>query len=162
MALSSISTPAAPKAIGPYSQAVACGPFVYTAGQVALDPATMELVPGGVAEQTDRALTNLAAVLKAAGTGFDRVVKTTVYLVDMADFAAMNSLHRGRGGTAQGRPGRDRRGRLQGLRGRIGPGGLAGLQNRDGAATGGLGGFDSHTLPPPFPPRGRDCQPSSS
>ncbi len=93
MALSSISTPAAPKAIGPYSQAVACGPFVYTAGQVALDPATMELVPGGVAEQTDRALTNLAAVLKAAGTGFDRVVKTTVYLVDMADFAAMNEVY---------------------------------------------------------------------
>lgn len=93
MALRSISTPAAPKAIGPYSQAIASGALIFTAGQVALDPATMELVPGGVAEQTDRALTNLTAVLREAGTSLDRVVKTTVYLVDMADFAAMNEVY---------------------------------------------------------------------
>jgi len=93
MALGVVSTPAAPKAIGPYSQAIVAGSFVYTAGQVALDPATMELVAGGVAEQTDRALKNLAAVLAEAGTSLARVVKTTVYLVDMADFAAMNEVY---------------------------------------------------------------------
>ena len=93
MPLTTVSTPDAPKAIGPYSQAVVHGTMVYTAGQVALDPGTMELVPGGVAEQTDRALTNLRAVLAAAGTSLDRVLKTTVFLVDMADFAAMNEVY---------------------------------------------------------------------
>jgi 2-iminobutanoate/2-iminopropanoate deaminase len=93
MSLTVVSTPDAPKAIGPYSQALVSGGLVYTAGQVALDPGTMELVPGGVAEQTERALTNLRAVLAAAGSGFDRVVKTTVFLVDMADFAAMNEVY---------------------------------------------------------------------
>ena len=88
-----ISTPDAPAAIGPYSQAIVHGGLVYTAGQVALDPATMELVPGGVAEQADRALTNLTAVLAEAGSGLDRVIKTTVYLVDMADFGAMNEVY---------------------------------------------------------------------
>ena len=93
MSLTIVSTPGAPKAIGPYSQAIVQGGLVYTAGQVALDPATMELVPGGVAEQAERALANLAAVLAAAGSGLDRVVKTTVYLVDMADFGAMNEVY---------------------------------------------------------------------
>jgi 2-iminobutanoate/2-iminopropanoate deaminase len=93
MSLTVVSTPDAPKAIGPYSQAIISGQMVYTAGQVALDPGTMELVPGGVAEQTDRALTNLRAVLAAAGSGLDRVIKTTVFLVDMGDFAAMNEVY---------------------------------------------------------------------
>jgi len=93
MSLTVVSTPGAPKAIGPYSQAIAHGGLVYSAGQVALDPATMELVPGGVAEQADRALTNLTAVLAEAGSGLDRVMKTTVYLVDMADFGAMNEVY---------------------------------------------------------------------
>ena len=93
MALDVVSTAAAPKAIGPYSQAIVAGALVYTAGQVALDPATMELVAGGVAEQTDRALKNLAAVLAQAGTDLLHVVKTTVYLVDMADFTAMNEVY---------------------------------------------------------------------
>ena len=93
MSLTVVSTPGAPKAIGPYSQAIVHGGLVYTAGQVALDPATMELVVGGVAEQADRALTNLTAVLAEAGSGLDRVIKTTVYLVDMADFGAMNEVY---------------------------------------------------------------------
>ena len=93
MALDVVSTPDAPKAIGPYSQAIVSGKLVFTAGQVALDPATMELVAGGVAEQTERALTNLRAVLAAAGTDLSHVVKTTVFLVDMADFAAMNEVY---------------------------------------------------------------------
>ena len=93
MSLTVVSTPGAPKAIGPYSQAIRHGGLVYTAGQVALDPATMELVPGGVAEQAERALANLAAVLAEAGSGLDRVIKTTVYLVDMADFGAMNEVY---------------------------------------------------------------------
>jgi 2-iminobutanoate/2-iminopropanoate deaminase len=93
MSLDIASTPDAPKAIGPYSQAIIAGTMVFTAGQVALDPASMELVPGGVPEQTDRVLRNLAAVLAAAGTDFAHVVKTTVYLVDMADFAAMNEVY---------------------------------------------------------------------
>jgi 2-iminobutanoate/2-iminopropanoate deaminase len=93
MSVTVVSTPGAPKAIGPYSQAIVHGGLVYTAGQVALDPATMELVAGGVAEQADRALANLTAVLAEAGSGLDRVIKTTVYLVDMADFGAMNEVY---------------------------------------------------------------------
>jgi 2-iminobutanoate/2-iminopropanoate deaminase len=88
-----ISTAGAPKAIGPYSQAMTINGFIFTAGQVALDPATGELVPGGIAEQTARALENLRAVLKAGGSGPSEVVKTTVFLVDMADFAAMNEVY---------------------------------------------------------------------
>ena len=88
-----ISTAGAPKAIGPYSQALSANGFVFTAGQVALDPATGELVAGGIAEQTARALENLRAVLKAAGSTPSGVVKTTVFLVDMADFAAMNEVY---------------------------------------------------------------------
>jgi 2-iminobutanoate/2-iminopropanoate deaminase len=93
MTLETVSTPAAPEAIGPYSQAIIAGELVFTAGQIALDPATMEVVPGGVAEQTERVMRNLAAVLAAAGTDLSRVVKTTVFLADMADFAAMNEVY---------------------------------------------------------------------
>ena len=88
-----VATEQAPKAIGPYSQAIAVGEFIFTAGQIPLDPAKMELVTGGVAEQTDRVLKNLAAVLEAAGSDLAHVVKTTVFLVDMNDFAAMNEVY---------------------------------------------------------------------
>ncbi len=88
-----VSTGGAPKAIGPYSQGTMVNGFVFTAGQVALDPATGEVVPGGAAQQTERVMQNLAAILEAAGSGLDRVVKTTVFLTDMADFAAMNEVY---------------------------------------------------------------------
>ncbi|MGB6131877.1 MAG: RidA family protein [Acidobacteriaceae bacterium] len=90
---SRVSTSAAPNAIGPYSQAVRVGEFVYTSGQVALDPASGAVVAGGIAEQTTRALENLKAVLAAAGTDFSKVVKTIVFLKDMNDFAAMNAVY---------------------------------------------------------------------
>jgi 2-iminobutanoate/2-iminopropanoate deaminase len=93
MSLDTISTAGAPKAIGPYSQAISANGFLFTAGQVALDPSTGELVTGGIAEQTTRALENLRAVLKAASSGLDQVVKTTVFLVDMADFSGMNEVY---------------------------------------------------------------------
>jgi 2-iminobutanoate/2-iminopropanoate deaminase len=88
----------APAAIGPYSQAQVVrmhggNRMVFTAGQIALDPATGQLVEGGIAEQTERVFRNLAAVLTGAGVGFDDVVKTTVYLADMADFQAMNEVY---------------------------------------------------------------------
>ena len=88
-----VATDGAPKAIGPYSQGIKAGGFVFTAGQVALDPRSGELVAGGISEQTGRALENLSAILTAAGTSLSRVVKTTVFLVDMADFAAMNEVY---------------------------------------------------------------------
>jgi 2-iminobutanoate/2-iminopropanoate deaminase len=88
-----VSTPGAPQAIGPYSQAIVSQGFLFTAGQVALDPSTGQLVPGGIAEQTSRALENLRAVLRAAGSDVSQVVKTTVFLVDMADFTAMNEVY---------------------------------------------------------------------
>ena len=88
-----IHTEKAPKAIGPYSQAIHIGTLVYTAGQVALDPATMELIPGGVEEQTRQVLANLTNVLEAAGTSMSKVVKTTVFLKDMNDFAKMNAIY---------------------------------------------------------------------
>jgi 2-iminobutanoate/2-iminopropanoate deaminase len=88
-----IATDAAPKAIGPYSQAIATETLVFTAGQVALDPKTGELVGGTTAEQTEQVLANLQAVLTAAGTTLAKVVKTTVYLADMADFAQMNEVY---------------------------------------------------------------------
>lgn len=88
-----VSTDGAPKAIGPYSQAVIANGFLFSAGQVALDPRTGELVTGGIREQTTRTLENLRAVLAAANTDLSRVVKTTVFLVDMADFAAMNEVY---------------------------------------------------------------------
>jgi len=93
MPLDFVSTAGAPKAIGPYSQGIIANGFLFTAGQVALDPTKGELVPGGIAEQTTRALENLRAILKEAGTDFSRVVKTTVFLVDMADFAPMNEIY---------------------------------------------------------------------
>ena len=93
-----VATPSAPQAIGPYSQAIIAGGFVYTAGQVALDPATMNLVAGDVRAQAERVLTNLAAVLEAAGTSLSRVVKTTVYLATMDDFAALNEVYAARFG----------------------------------------------------------------
>ena len=88
-----ISTDHAPAAIGPYSQAVRVGEMVFTSGQVALDPASGTLVAGGVREQTARVLENLAAVLEAAGLDLSHVVKTTVFLKDMGDFAAMNEVY---------------------------------------------------------------------
>lgn len=90
-----LSTTGAPKAIGPYSQGIVAGDLVFTAGQVALDPATGDVVAGGITEQTARVMENLAAILREAGSGLDRVVKTTVFLTDMADFAAMNAVYAG-------------------------------------------------------------------
>jgi 2-iminobutanoate/2-iminopropanoate deaminase len=83
----------APKAIGPYSQAIVVDGTIYMAGQIALDPTTNQVVGKTTAEQTDRVLKNLAAVLSAAGSGLNLVVKTTVYLIDMADFPAMNEVY---------------------------------------------------------------------
>jgi 2-iminobutanoate/2-iminopropanoate deaminase len=88
-----VSTGGAPKAIGPYSQGTIAGGFIFTAGQVALDPKTGEVVPGGITEQTERVMQNLAAILQAAGSGLNQVVKTTVFLADMTDFAAMNEVY---------------------------------------------------------------------
>ena len=86
-----VHTNKAPQAIGPYSQAVVSGQMVFASGQVALEPETMTIVGKTVTEQTNRALTNLAAVLEKAGAGLDTVLKTTVYLADMAAFAEMNA-----------------------------------------------------------------------
>ena len=83
----------APKAIGPYSQAIKAGGFVFCAGQIALDPATGQLVQGDISAQTDRVLKNLSAVLAAAGTDLDHAVKTTVFLKNISDFAAMNEVY---------------------------------------------------------------------
>lgn len=99
MKLSFVATSDAPKAIGPYSQAVTAGDFIFTAGQIALDPATMEIVAEGIIEQTEQVLSNLAAVLSAAGSGLSNVVKTTVFLQTMSDFAAMNEVYARRFGS---------------------------------------------------------------
>jgi 2-iminobutanoate/2-iminopropanoate deaminase len=88
-----ISTDNAPKAIGPYSQAIRVENLVFTAGQIGLNPATMEIVEGGIQAQTRQVLTNLKHVLEAADSGLNCVVKTTVFLADMADFAAMNAIY---------------------------------------------------------------------
>jgi 2-iminobutanoate/2-iminopropanoate deaminase len=88
-----ITTERAPRAIGPYSQAVAAGGFVFTSGQIPTDPQTGEFVAGGVAEQTEQVIKNLSAVLEAAGTSLAHVFKTTVFLADMNDFAAMNEVY---------------------------------------------------------------------
>lgn len=88
-----ISTTRAPRAIGPYSQAVKVGSFVFTAGQIALDPETSQLVAGDITVQTHRVMRNLQAVLEAAGASLDRVVKTTCFLADLADFAAFNAVY---------------------------------------------------------------------
>ena len=88
-----ISTAKAPAAIGPYSQAIDCGAFLVTSGQVPFDPATGEFVPGGITEQTRQVLTNIKAILTEAGLTMDNVVKTTVFLQNMGDFAAMNAVY---------------------------------------------------------------------
>ena len=87
------STPSAPRAIGPYSQATRANGLLFTAGQVGFDPTTGELVDGGIAEQTARVLENIRAILQAEGLELASVVKTTVFLVDMADFAEMNTVY---------------------------------------------------------------------
>jgi 2-iminobutanoate/2-iminopropanoate deaminase len=91
--LSAVSTGSAPKALGPYSQAIRAGQFLFVSGQVPVDPATGELVQGGIAEQARRALENVGEILKAGGTSFQNVVRTTVYLADLADFPAMNEVY---------------------------------------------------------------------
>ena len=88
-----IKTADAPQAIGPYSQAVVAGGLVFVSGQIPIDPATGEFIPGGIAEQTVQVLRNVSKVLEAAGTGLERVVRTTVFLADMNDFAAMNEVY---------------------------------------------------------------------
>ena len=88
-----ISTEKGPKAIGPYSQAVKANGFIFTAGQIAFDPASGQLVSGDIARQTARVLDNLKAIVEAAGSSLDRAVKATVYLKDMNDFAAMNEVY---------------------------------------------------------------------
>lgn len=93
MAIEAISTDKAPGAIGPYSQAIKAGGMVYCSGQIPIDIATGEFVSDDVAEQTDQVLKNLTAVLDAAGSGLAKVVKTTVFLADMGDFAVMNEVY---------------------------------------------------------------------
>ena len=88
-----VFTNEAPEAIGPYSQAIRTGNLVFTAGQIALDPATGQLVDGGIKEQTTRVLENLKAVVEAAGSSLAKVIKTTVYLKNFDDFAAMNAIY---------------------------------------------------------------------
>jgi 2-iminobutanoate/2-iminopropanoate deaminase len=88
-----ISTKHAPKAIGPYSQAVKAKGFVFVSGQVAIDPATQQVIAGDVAAQTDRVLRNLSEILEAAGSGLGKVVRATVFLKDMNDFTAMNEVY---------------------------------------------------------------------
>jgi 2-iminobutanoate/2-iminopropanoate deaminase len=88
-----VSTPNAPQAIGPYSQAVRAGEWLFVSGQIPLDPATGQVVAGDIAVQTDRVLQNLRAILEAAGSSLDAVVKTTVFLADLDEFAAMNQVY---------------------------------------------------------------------
>lgn len=91
--INKISTDKAPKAIGPYSQAILCGGMLYTSGQIALSPESGELVGDNIKEQTEQIMKNLSAVLAEAGTSFDNVVKTTCFLADIADFAAFNEVY---------------------------------------------------------------------
>lgn len=93
MARSIITTDLAPAAIGPYSQGVRVGNLIFTAGQIPLDPVTQQVVPGGIGEQTTRVLENLKAILEEAGSSLDRAIKATVYLKDLNDFAAMNTVY---------------------------------------------------------------------
>jgi 2-iminobutanoate/2-iminopropanoate deaminase len=88
-----VHTPSAPAAVGPYSQAVKANGFVFTAGQLGFDPASMQIVSGGVEAETRQVLTNLKAVLEAAGSGLDKVVKTTVFMQDLVEFTAMNGVY---------------------------------------------------------------------
>jgi 2-iminobutanoate/2-iminopropanoate deaminase len=93
MSIVKIETTDAPAAIGPYSQGVRAGDYVFFSGQIPLDPATGEVVGGGIAAQTERVMTSMAAVLAAAGLGFQQVVKTTIYLTDLNDFAIVNGIY---------------------------------------------------------------------
>jgi 2-iminobutanoate/2-iminopropanoate deaminase len=93
MKLEILTTDAAPTAIGPYSQAVKCGNLLFCSGQIPLDPTTGEMVTGDITVQTERVMNNIFAVLDAAGIGFDDVIKTTVYLVDMEDFTVVNRVY---------------------------------------------------------------------
>lgn len=88
-----VSTPNAPKAIGPYSQAIKANGFVFVSGQVAFDPATGNLITGGIEQQTEQVMKNLSAILQAAGSGWDKVVKTSVFLKNMSEFAQMNEVY---------------------------------------------------------------------
>jgi 2-iminobutanoate/2-iminopropanoate deaminase len=88
-----IATNDGPKAIGPYSQAIKANGFVFVSGQVAIDPSTQQVIDGNVAVQTDRVIKNLAGILKAAGSGLDKVVRSTVFLKNMGDFTAMNEVY---------------------------------------------------------------------
>jgi 2-iminobutanoate/2-iminopropanoate deaminase len=88
-----VSTPNAPKAIGPYSQAIKANGFIFISGQVAFDPATGNLITGGILEQTERVLNNLSAILQAAGSSWEKVVKTTVFLKNMGEFGQMNEVY---------------------------------------------------------------------
>jgi 2-iminobutanoate/2-iminopropanoate deaminase len=88
-----IHTNNAPAAIGPYSQAIACGDFLFTSGQIGLDPETGAVVEGGIKEQAERALQNLIAIIEESGSSADKIVKTTCFLADMADFAAFNEVY---------------------------------------------------------------------
>jgi 2-iminobutanoate/2-iminopropanoate deaminase len=90
---SPVVTTAAPKALGPYSQAIKAGQFLFVSGQVPIDPDTGSLVEGSIADQTRRAFENVGAILTAGGASFQNVVRTTVYLADLADFAAMNEVY---------------------------------------------------------------------
>jgi 2-iminobutanoate/2-iminopropanoate deaminase len=91
--LSSVASGSAPPALGPYSQAIRAGQFLFVSGQVPIDPSTNELVGGGIAEQTRRAFQNVGEILKAGGASFQQVVRSTVYLADLNDFAAMNEVY---------------------------------------------------------------------
>jgi 2-iminobutanoate/2-iminopropanoate deaminase len=91
--LSAVSTASAPKALGPYSQAIRAGQFLFVSGQVPIDPASGELVQGGIADQTRRVLENIGEILKAGGASFPQVVRATVYLADLGEFAAMNEVY---------------------------------------------------------------------
>ncbi|WP_067839383.1 RidA family protein [Amphibacillus sediminis] len=93
MSRTAIETKHAPQAIGPYSQAIDLGDFIFVSGQIPLNPETMEVVAGGIKEQTQQVMKNLAAVLKEAGLSFDHVAKFTIYLTDMNDFAALNETY---------------------------------------------------------------------
>jgi 2-iminobutanoate/2-iminopropanoate deaminase len=88
-----VQTDSAPKAIGPYSQAIKANGFIFVSGQIPLDPATGEIVQGTITEQTERALNNLKALIEAAGSSLDRIVKTTVFLIDFGDFGQMNEVY---------------------------------------------------------------------
>ena len=88
-----VSTPNAPKAIGPYSQTIKANGFLFTSGQIALDPASNNLITGGIVEQTEQVLKNLTAILQAAGSSWEKVVKTTVFLKDMGEFGQMNEVY---------------------------------------------------------------------